>query len=131
MSRTADLGEIRIDPPITGVWKHRGFPKVVWEAGVQFVRSDFWTLPQRGVCAQYRQAVRENAAHLHVLVDGSFRIDHLDEANPDQGEVVQHFIKDTPVGKGLGPVACVALGVVTGASVGFGVAALIDWLDAR
>ena len=55
-----------------------------------------WTWPfYRGVVGQYREAVAKNARHLFVFGDGHFEIDHIDEANPDQGALLGHFLQDT------------------------------------
>lgn len=98
------IGEIRIQPALTGVWQFEGFPRAIRINGTRFTRSRVWTWPYAGVVAQYREAQPTCAAHLQVLEDGTWRIDHLDEANPDQGRVVEHFVEDTTPGKVLKPL---------------------------
>lgn len=93
----------RIDPPIVGRWPG-GSPELVELCGIRFRRARRWTQSYRGCVAQYREDVPRNSAHLLVLGDGTFRIDHRDAFNPDASPV-SHFIADHPLGR-----AAMALG---------------------
>ncbi len=68
--------------------------------GILFKRAR-WRGPAAGVVAQYRQAVATNSAHLDVLEDGTWRVDHYDEINPDWSAQapLTHLIVDHPAGK--------------------------------
>jgi len=117
------VGDIPIKPAITGEWRLPGYPDAVVLQGRRFRRSTEWVWPYRGVAAQYREEVDRNAMHLLVHTDGSFSIDHMDEANPDRGLVLEHAIKDvakTPVG----------LLVLTAGAAGLSIAAAV-WLMGR
>lgn len=78
--------------PELGPWPFCGFPSVV-ELGGRVYRLSSWAFPYAGVVAQYRQAQPELAAHLQVLEDGSYLVDHLDESNPDFAPIA-HLIDD-------------------------------------
>lgn len=89
----SSVGAVEVNPPIRGVWTAPGFPKSVTLRGRVFKRAQ-WKFPKTGVVAQYREAVPVNSHHLLVLGDGTFIIDHYDEANPDAGRAIEHLIKD-------------------------------------
>ena len=96
-----NLGDVSIDPPYTGEWSYQGAPDTVIVLGRGFRRAG-WRASYRGVVDQYREMVPLDSAHLMVLDDGSWRIDHVDQYNPDAGRPIQHFLCDHPIGKGLG-----------------------------
>lgn len=73
---------IRIAPEI-GAWPYgRSFPAAVQIGGRVYCRSS-WAFPYSHTLAQYREDRPERARHLHVLDDGNYIVDHVDEANPD------------------------------------------------
>jgi hypothetical protein len=112
-----DIGAIPIDPPFSGKWPLVGYPEVVRWRGREFRRAT-WTWPYENVVAQYREVADRNAMHMLVYSSGRFVIDHLDEANPDRGLVLEHAVLDvaqTPVGaviKTTAVMAGLALGAV-------------------
>jgi hypothetical protein len=56
---------------------------------------------EAGLVAQYREDVDHRSMHLFVHDDRSWTIDHVDDANPERGHVLEHAIRDvlpTPVG---------------------------------
>jgi len=109
------LGILPVLPPITGPWSFQGFPPSVQLDGVPFNQA-VWVNPIRsGVVAQYRQAVPVNAMHLLVYADGQYVIDHLDQANPDMGLLLEHASLDAPLAT---TVACALAGLVFGFIVG-------------
>lgn len=118
------LGEIRIQA-ITGRWPWPdNYPELIFFEDRRFCLAS-WAWPYSGVAAQYREDRPENSAHLLVLSDGTYRIDHLDEANPDHGRVGQHFFRDTPFGKALSTgYGQFALGALGGFVAVLGVAAI-------
>jgi hypothetical protein len=79
--------------PIRGEWTFEGLPHRVTLAGRVFERAKF-SLPYPGVLAQYREARAHDSAHLFVLANGRFVVPHLDEANPDQGLLLEHAARD-------------------------------------
>ena len=101
--------------PIHGAWTitdgfRLSFPDEVQVNGVPFRRTN-WKEAKPGVVEQYREAVETNSRHLLVLEDGRWIIDHVDDVNPDMGDVtapVRHFVADHPVGQGLFALALVA-----------------------
>jgi hypothetical protein len=98
------LGRIPVEPHVYGTWPFTNFPPQVSLNGQTFTRAR-WASPfYSGVVAQYRQAVPTDSQHLMIYDDGSFLIDHVDEANPDQGLVLQHAALDLggPLAIGLG-----------------------------
>jgi len=86
--------------PLRGTWllhKQDGsmlFPERTMIGGRVFVRSDTWAGPVAGVAKQYREDVARQAMHLYVLDDGTWKIDHIDEANPEKGLVLEHAFRD-------------------------------------
>lgn len=102
-----------IEPAITGPWllEPGDFPEVIEIEGQAFTRA-IRKQPYEGVIEQYRAAVPRDSAHLLVLEDGSYLIDHVDEYNPDMGAPLRHWVVDHPRGKativaGLGVVGLV------------------------
>jgi hypothetical protein len=87
------VGALPVDPPIRGKWTSRSFPETVTLGGRVFQKA-VWQWPRPGVVAQYRENVPESSRHLFVLQDGTFVIDHVDEANPDIGNPLAHFMND-------------------------------------
>jgi hypothetical protein len=95
--RFAGLGKIPVIPTITGTWPLGNlFPHEVQIGGVTFRRAT-WASPFDGASAQYREVTDYNAMHLVIYRNGSFVIDHLDEANPDQRHVLEHAVLDVPL----------------------------------
>jgi len=90
------LGKIPVIPAITGTWPLGFFPPEVQIAGTTFRRAT-WASPFLDAAAQYREVADYDAMHLIVYRNGSFVIDHLDEANPDQGHVLEHAVLDVPL----------------------------------
>ena len=107
MQQFNTLGEIPIIPHIRGDWALTmcPYPRFINYAGRSYELAR-WRWPYKDVVAQYREMVPFNARHLKVFADGTFVIDHLDEANPDRGQLVRHFFKDTKVGKFIKAVPC-------------------------
>jgi len=91
-----------VDPPIIERWElpEGEFPETIVIDGDTFVRA-VRQQGYEGVICQYRQAVPRNSAHLFVMKDGHWMIDHIDEYNPDMGFPVRHFVVDHPAGKGV------------------------------
>ena len=119
------LGEAWLPQPIVGRWTPTGFPQHVVAAGRLFERAR-WQQPYPGVVEQYREVRPRNSAHLMVHADRTWRIDHIDEDNPDRGRVIEHGLNDTTLGKAIKAVA-VGVVVVGGAYLlGRGVAALFS-----
>jgi hypothetical protein len=88
-----------LEQPVTGKWPFKGFPAVVQLLGRRFTRTS-WEWPYPGVAAQYREDVPAHSLHILVRNDGTWSADHVDEANPDHGFVLQHAAVDLPpVGK--------------------------------
>lgn len=116
------VGFARLPEPLSGQWPYPGYPARVKLLGRSFTRSEAWTFPYAGIAAQYREDRDRGAMHLMVGSDGAYVIDHIDEANPERGLVLEHAFKDalhTPVG------ALVLLGVVVGGVAG------VSWLLTR
>ncbi len=80
--------------PLRGGWTFDGFPERIELGGRSFVRSDKWAARIDGVLQQYREDVDRQAMHLYVLEDGTWKIDHIDAANPERGLVLEHALKD-------------------------------------
>jgi len=122
-----DIGAIPINPRLSGRWNLPEFPDQVQCNNRLFQRSTTWAWPYPNVVAQYREAVDRDAMHMLIYADGHFEIDHLDEANPDRGLVLEHAVRDvaeTPVGR-IVTTAAVVLGLVLaglGISVALGAA---------
>jgi hypothetical protein len=106
------VGFTMLPEPLRGAWTFQGFPEAVDLGGRSFVRSDRWAAPLPGVLKQYREDVDRKSMHLYVLDDGTWKIDHIDEANPERGLVLEHTFRDvvhTPWGAALLTVGCVGL----------------------
>lgn len=86
-----------IDPPIREPWPEQGFPDIIEIDGQTFARA-LRKQPYTGVIEQYRATVPRDSAHLLVLDDGTYQIDHVDEYNPDMGYPVRHWAVDHPKG---------------------------------
>jgi hypothetical protein len=87
------IGAVRVSPPVRGRWRSSGYPESVTVDGRMYRKAQ-WKWPKPGVVAQYREAVRDNSHHLYVLADGTYVINHYDEANPDQGLAFEHLVRD-------------------------------------
>ncbi len=104
------VGFADLPQPLRGRWTLQGFPDSVVMLGRTFKRCKTWCAPYRLVVAQYREDVDHNSLHLMVKSDGTWIIDHTDDANPERGLVLEHAVRDaiqTPVGAVL-----LAVGVV-------------------
>lgn len=88
------VGLIPLKPPIRGAWPFSGFPKQVKLDGRVYRKATWQWRHRPEILAQYRELGASNVRHLHVLRDGTFIIDHLDEANPDAGKVLEHLKLD-------------------------------------
>lgn len=88
------VGAVAIDPPITGRWIYGNAFPVEIAMNNRTYRRALWSFPRTNVVAQYREAKKTNSQHLFVMNDGTYVVDHIDEANPDQGMVLTHFLKD-------------------------------------
>lgn len=97
--------------PIYGDWSVNDFPDRIEIDGQPFVRA-IRKQPYSGVIEQYREEKPRDSMHLLVLDDGRWRIDHVDDYNPDMGHPVRHFLIDHPVGKVL---LFTGAGLITGA----------------
>lgn len=108
----------KVEPPITDRWEFGDeFPEAFELDGKVFelaIRKQ----PYDGVIAQYREAVPRDSAHLLVLNNGMWVIDHVDEYNPDRGHPLKHFIVDHPKGKGTLVAGAGLLGLAGAALVG-------------
>lgn len=117
------VGFATLAEPLRGSWlihEQNGalfFPDVTNLLGRVFKRSTKWAAPYAGVVAQYREDVDRHAMHLMVSADGTWTIDHIDDANPERGLVLEHTFRDvvqTPWGAAL--LAAGVLGVSVGLS---------------
>jgi hypothetical protein len=117
------LGEAWVSQPIVGHWTPTGFPQRVVAAGRLFERAR-WQQPYPGVVEQYREVRPGNSAHLMVHADRTWRIDHIDEDNPDRGRVIEHGLNDTTVGKMIKAAAIGGAALGGGYLLGRGLAAL-------
>lgn len=90
------VGLDELEPVERGAWPFRGLPATVSIGGRVYRRARWWT-PKAGVVAQYREAVRRKSRHLYVEQGGTWRVDHIDEWNPDQGAVWRHLVADVGV----------------------------------
>lgn len=100
LRRGAKLTMYPIDPPIRERWllDAGDFPEAIEIDGQVFTRA-IRKQPYEGVIEQYRAAVPRDSAHLLVLEDGTYVIDHVDEYNPDMGAPLRHWVVDHPRGK--------------------------------
>ena len=111
------VGFSALPEPLRGAWTFDGFPLRVVLLGRSFVRSDKWSAPRDKVLRQYREDVPRNSMHLLVHDDGTWSIDHVDDANPELGLVLEHALRDvvqTPLGSML--LAAAVVGVSAGIS---------------
>lgn len=107
------VGFAELAQPLRGNWTFQGFPPHVVVLGRPFTRAT-WAAPRRLVVEQYREDVDRGAMHLLVKADGTWIIDHTDDANPDRGLLLEHTFRDaiqTPVGAVLFSVSVVAASV--------------------
>lgn len=88
------VGFATLPEPLRGAWALPTFPERVQLLGRVFKRSDTWALPTAGVLAQYREETDRNSMHLYVHADRTWSIDHVDEANPERGLVLEHTFRD-------------------------------------
>jgi hypothetical protein len=113
------VGFAELAEPLTGPWTFDGFPQSVNVDGRAFVKAT-WAAPYPGVQAQYRENVDYHSMHLEVLDDGTWKIDHTDDANPDRGHVLEHAIQDvipTKVGAVVFTLLIVSASALLAASV--------------
>lgn len=111
--RTA-VGMAELAQPLRGTWTFVGFPDRVTLLGRVFRRSKTWAAPYHLVVAQYREDVDRHSMHLMVKADGSWIVEHTDDANPERGLVLEHTFRDviqTPVGAVLFSVAVIGIAV--------------------
>jgi hypothetical protein len=116
------VGFARLPETLTGTWPFQGFPERVQLLGRAFTRSRKYAFPYAGVVAQYREDKDHESMHLMVFGDGHFEIDHIDDANPERGHVLEHALKDAS--NTTGGAIVITLGVA-------GVAAGLSWLLTR
>lgn len=90
----AAVGFATLPEPLRGPWPHADYPERVTIGGRSFTRSDTWAAPLPGVVRQYREDVDRGSMHLYVRDDHTWEIDHVDEANPERGLVLEHAVKD-------------------------------------
>lgn len=84
---------IRLAHPLEGDWPFPALPPRVVLGGRPFRRAQYaWQAA--GIVAQYREVVARDSMHLYVLPGGRYKIDHLDEHNPDMGAPLLHLLKD-------------------------------------
>lgn len=117
--RHASVGMSKLAQPLTGQWTANGFPDAVSINGRAFKRSVEWAFPYSGVVAQYREDVDHDSQHLLVHQDGTWSIDHTDDANPERGLVLEHAVRDvsqTPLG------AFIVIGLAVAISAGIAAA---------
>ncbi len=106
------VGFATLPEPLRGAWPFPDYPETVDLGGHHFRRSDTWAAPLSGVVRQYREDVDRQSMHLYVRDDHTWEIDHVDEANPERGLVLEHTFRDvihTPWGAALLTVGCVGL----------------------
>ena len=97
-------------PLIRGPWPYPDLPRVAMIRGHRFERRDFG-FGGEDVIAEYQEAVPTLAAHLYVLDDGSYEVDHVDDFHP-QDDPIGHFVVDVlQVPRG------VALSLLTGSMI--------------
>lgn len=96
----AAVGFASLPEPLRGPWPVRSesgalnFPPRITIGPRSFTRSTKWAASYPGVVAQYREDLDRNAMHLMVHDDGTWSIDHVDEANPERGLVLEHAYRD-------------------------------------
>ncbi len=88
------VGAIALTKPLLGKWPFGSqLPAEVHVEGRLFKRAKF-SSQKPGVIVQYREAVPTNSMHLYVCQNGNYTVTHLDEANPDMGNLLGHLFKD-------------------------------------
>lgn len=110
--RCASVGFASLAEPLRGPWPFADFPPRVDIGGHSFRRSDTWAAPVAHVVRQYREETDRGSMHLYVHDDRTWSIDHIDEANPERGLVLEHAFRDvihTPWGAALLVAGVVAL----------------------
>ena len=115
MACVAAVGFATLSEPLRGAWQFADYPARVELGGRSFVRSDTWAAPLPHVVRQYREDVDRHSMHLYVRDDHTWEIDHVDDANPERGLVLEHTFRD--VVQTTWGAALLALGVV-GVSAG-------------
>lgn len=88
------VGFATLPEPLRGPWPFVDYPPRVDIGGRHFTRSDTWAAPLPHVVKQYREDVDRGSMHLYVRDDHTWEIDHVDEANPERGLVLEHTFKD-------------------------------------
>lgn len=88
------VGFATLPQPLRGAWPFLDYPPHVDLGGRHFTRSDTWAAPLPGVVKQYREDVDRQSMHLYVHADHTWEIDHVDEANPERGLVLEHTFRD-------------------------------------
>lgn len=110
------VGFAELAQPLRGKWTLQGYPETVTMLGRTFKRSTKWAAPYRMVVAQYREDVDRDSMHLIVNANGTWIIEHTDDANPERGLVLEHTFRDviqTPLGATLFALSVVALSAGT------------------
>jgi hypothetical protein len=79
-------------PLRVGTWPHLDLPPVVEIEGHVFERRDFG-FGGDDVIAEYQEAVPTLAAHLYVLDNGTWEVDHVDEFHP-MDDPLGHLVVD-------------------------------------
>jgi hypothetical protein len=79
-------------PLVVGRWPYPDLPRVVQVRGHAFERRDFG-FGGEDVIAEYQEAVPTLAAHLYVMRDGTYQVDHVDDFNPSD-DPIGHFVVD-------------------------------------
>lgn len=88
------VGFAPLPEKLEGSWTFPGYPEQIQLLGRSFSRSRRWAFPYAGVVAQYREDVDHHSMHVMVFGDGHYEIDHIDDANPERGLVLEHALKD-------------------------------------
>lgn len=114
----AAVGMSELAQPLTGKWTANGFPPTVTINGRAFKRSDEWAFPYSGVVAQYREDVDHHSMHLLVREDGTWIVDHTDDANPERGLVLEHAVRDVSQ-TALGAFIVVGLAVAASGALAY------------
>jgi hypothetical protein len=97
-------------PLVRGRWPYADLPRIVTIRGHRFERRDYG-FGGEDVVAEYQEAVPTLAAHLYVLDDRSYEIDHVDDFHPGD-DPIGHLIVDV-----LQVPRSVALSLLTGSMI--------------